>query len=54
LITSPLAPGASHGAQHAVHDVGHVGEVARLLAVAVDRRRPPLEERARKTEMTPE
>ena len=47
LITSPLAPGASHGAQHAVDDVGDVGEVARLLAVAVDRRRPALEQRRR-------
>ena len=35
------------GPQHAVDDVGDVGEVARLLAVAVDGRRPSVEQRRR-------
>ena len=54
LITSPARLRRVAGAQHAVDDVGDVGEVARLLAVAVDRRLLAVEQRREKSEMTPE
>ena len=48
LIASPAAVRRLARAQHAVDDVGDVGEVARLLAVAVDGRPAPGDERGRK------